>query len=86
MIWISIDKKPRDGLIIAILNVHWKNNGYLSSTIDFGIVQHSRDDDSWNVYNNDDIGHGYMTWKPDVDFEFWAFIEDFPSFPKRVNK
>lgn len=87
--WHDIkDQKPPRGLVVGILDLHWKNKGWLSAELNFGEVHHYDKEEFpnagphyWTVQNIDDRGYGSELWIPGDNFEYWIDVSNLPPLP-----
>lgn len=77
--WLEAIEKPPEGIIIAVLNIHWKKQGWLSAELNFGRVLYHKKD--WYVSNNDERGYGGEFWEPNKNFSHWIRVTDLPDLP-----
>ena len=73
--WNKVDKKPSTGSVIIVAEKHWKDCGWLSVSLEIGVVEINNSGD-WYLSNNDDTGYGCLAWVPNGDFSHWAYVSD----------
>lgn len=75
--WKLKATKPPEGITVAIMSIHWKGKGWLSTNIDFGEVVYAEhvSKDCWYVNNCDDRGTGSESWYLE-DFDYWSYPDD----------
>ncbi len=87
-IWRHVSERPIEGMCVAVLETHWKKEGWLSCELNFGEVAPDNSG-GWYVYNNDYRGYGGETWTPEPEeyggkdhFSHWCYLTDLPDLPE----